>query len=76
MNSEEIITAGYAFVRLLAQASDKDLDAAQSALARHASSSRFATATHEPLSGLCVAIQAEFKKRLLFERELESGEET
>lgn len=74
MNSEEIITAGYAFVRLLAQASDKDLDAAQSALARHASSSQFAS-THEPLSGLCVAIQAEFKKRLLIAAS-QSGEET
>lgn len=63
-NAQRLALAATAFVRDLRDASDDDLEALQGTLGTWASNSEYAS-THEPMSGLCEAIIAEQRRRVL-----------
>lgn len=59
-----LLDAARSFVSQIRNASDEDLEKVYQVLATNANDSEYAS-TAEPLSGICVAIQAEFKRRLV-----------
>lgn len=63
-NAHRLVEVATQLAQLLRNATDAELEAAQERIGTLATSSRYAS-THEPLSGVCVAIQAEQKRRLL-----------
>jgi hypothetical protein len=64
MDHYQIIDLALMFVKAIREADDKTLNAAYQNVANRANDSDFAH-THEPFSGLTVAIQAEFTRRTL-----------
>lgn len=64
MDRHQITDAAVVFLQRIRHASETELNAAYQLLANRANDSEFAF-THEPYSGICVAIQAEFKRRTL-----------
>lgn len=68
MDKYQIIDAAVAFLHTIRHTNDTTLNEAYQVLACRANDSTYAH-THEPYSGICVAIQAEFKRRELQESE-------
>lgn len=64
MDKYRIIDTAVAFLSAIRHSDDKTLNDAYQVLADRANDSDHAH-TYEPYSGICVAIQAEFKRRML-----------
>jgi hypothetical protein len=62
MTKSDIIDAARALRRMLRDADEDTLNAAYQVIANDANDSKWAY-THEPMSGLAVACQAEFRQR-------------
>lgn len=66
MNKSDIIAAATTFLHGIRHADETTLYAVYQVIANRANDSEFAY-THEPWSGIAVAIQAEWKRRILAE---------